>query len=284
MTGESESSWSYVPAAPSKVVHDWGCAFGGFSECSAASVDRLELPVASSVIVLCCGEPVVLQSALSPGFTARLCAFSAGLQVQAQRVWHTGVNDCVEIRLPPLAAFALFGGAVAESNQTPLDLLDVARQPVRILLDQLQAASEWRDRLAAVDQFLAGAFAQSRKRIPPELIWAWKTLERSHGQVAIRSLSRKIGWSERHLINQFCAYFGTRPKAVARRLRFSNAFNLITSRPADDLSTIAAQAGFSDQSHMTREFRDFSGLTPAVLRTARFDDLPGIPAAALLID
>jgi hypothetical protein len=32
---------------------------------------------------------------------------------------------------------------------------------------------------------------------------------------------------------------------------------------------------------MTREFRDLSGLTPAALRKARFNDLPGIPAAAL---
>jgi AraC-like DNA-binding protein len=281
MTGESETRWSYVPATPSKIVHDWGCAFGGFSEWSAASVDRLELPAASSLIILCCGEPVALQPALSAGIGSRLCAFHAGLQVHAQRASHTGVNDCIEIRLPPHAAFTLLGGTIAEPNQTPLDLLDVARQPVRILLDQLQATSGWRDRFGAVDQFLARAFAESRTRIPPELIWAWQTLESTHGQVPIRSLSRSVGWSERHLTNQFSAYFGTGPKAAARRLRFSNAFNLLTSR-ADDLSEIAAQAGYSDQSHMTREFRDFSGLSPAVLRTARFHDLPGIPAAALM--
>jgi AraC-like DNA-binding protein len=277
-----ETRWSYFAATPSKNVLDRGCAFGGFSESSPASIDRLELPAASTVIVLCCGDPVALRPALGSGSASRLGAFSAGLQVQAQQVRHNGVNDCVEIRMPPLAAYALFGGAIVESNSAPVDLLDVARHPIRILLNQLQTTMGWPERLNAVNQFLERGFVESKERIPPELAWAWKVLERSHGQVSVRALALIIGWSERHLINQFCIYFGVRPKASARRLRFSHAFDLISSGSADDLCTIAAQAGFSDQSHMTREFREFSGLTPSVLRSARFSDLPGIPAAALL--
>lgn len=205
-----------------------------------------------------------------------------GLQGQAQCVSHAGINDCVEIQVPPLAAYALFGGAIAESNREPVSLLGAAPQPIGMLLDQLRATSKWEHRFAAVNQFLAKGFAESKQRIPPEVTWAWKTLDQSHGQVTIRALARAIGWSERHLISQFRAYLGVRPKETARRLRFSHALNMISTDPTADLSTMAAQAGFSDQSHMTREFRTFSGVTPGVLRTARFDDLPGIPAAVLL--
>jgi AraC-like DNA-binding protein len=178
--------------------------------------------------------------------------------------------------------YALFGGAMAESNREPVSLLDVAPQRIGILLDQLRATSTWEHRLAAVDQFLARGFTESKRRIPPELTWAWGTLDRSHGQVSIRSLARTIGWSERHLITQFRTYFGVRPKTTARRMRFSHALNLVSTNLTRDLSEIAAQAGFSDQSHMTREFQTFSGVSPGVLRTARFDNLPGIPAAVLL--
>jgi transcriptional regulator GlxA family with amidase domain len=107
-------------------------------------------------------------------------------------------------------------------------------------------------------------------------------LEQSKGQVAIRSLARTIGWSERHLIRKFLTYFGVRPKVLARRIRFNHAFDLLSARSADEISTIALDAGFSDQSHMTREFQTFCGVSPGVLRTARFDHLPGIPAAVLL--
>jgi AraC-like DNA-binding protein len=201
--------------------------------------------------------------------------------VPAQRVAHLGINDCVEIRLPPLASYALFGGAMAESNREPVSLLDIAPRPISILLDQLRDPSTWERRLVAVNRFLQSGFAESKCRIPPELTWAWETLERCHGQVSIGALARAIGWSERHLIDRFRTYLGVRPKTTARRLRFAHAFNLVSVQPTRDLSMIAAQAGFSDQSHMTREFRSFAGLTPGVLRTARFDNLPGIPAAVL---
>jgi AraC-like DNA-binding protein len=211
-----------------------------------------------------------------------LSAFAAGLQAPAQLVEHSGTNDCVEIRLPPLSAFALLGGATTEFSRDPVNLLDLRPRPVGILLDELRATSSWHLRLAAVDRFLAGGFAQSKCRIPPQITRAWDVLERSHGQVPIHSLARAVGWSERHFIDQFRVYLGVRPKSTSRRLRFSHALNMISMHPDADLSMIAVQTGFSDQSHMTREIQTFSGLTPGVLRTARFADLPGIPAAALL--
>ena len=181
-----ETTCTYLAAIPSKTVQAWGCAFGGFSESAPTSIHRLEPPAATSVIVLCCGEPLTLQGALTGGSTSRLYAFSAGLQVQAQRVLHAGINDCVEIRLPPLASYALFGGAMAESNREPVSLLDIAPQPISILLDQLRDMGTWQHRLAAVNRFLQHGFAESKCRIPPELTWAWETLERSH---AIRRAS-----------------------------------------------------------------------------------------------
>jgi AraC-like DNA-binding protein len=277
-----ETSWTYIAATPCKSVQGWGCVLGGFSEHAAKPVHRLELPVAGAVIVLCCGESVALQPALRAGDPTRSSAFFAGLQVPAQCVSHSGINDCIEIRVPPLAAYALLGGAIAEANGEPVSLLDLVPEPIGVLLDQLRTTSIWEHRFAAVDRFLARGFAESKQRIPAELTWAWGTLEQSHGQMPIRALARAIGWSERHFINQFRIYFGVRPKATARRLRFSYAFDMLSTYPRGDLSAIAAQAGFSDQSHMTWEFQTFSGVSPGALRAARFDDLPGIPAAVLL--
>jgi AraC-like DNA-binding protein len=277
-----ETRWTYIAGAPSKTLEAWGGVFGGFCERAATPVDRLELPAAAWVMILCCGEPVTVGSALNPGSTRRLDACSAGLQVPAQRVVHAGINDCVEIRLPPLAAYALFGGAMTEANSEAINLLEVAPGPIAVLLDRLRTATAWAERLAAVDRYLSRGLAQSTRRIPPELGWAWRTLEQTRGQIEIRSLAKNIGWSERHLVRRFVTYFGVRPKAIARRLRFSHAFDLLSAQSPDEIRTIALDAGFSDQSHMTREFQTLAGVTPNVLKAARFKDLPGIPAAVLL--
>jgi len=39
--------------------------------------------------------------------------------------------------------------------------------------------------------------------------------------------------------------------------------------PARDLATMAAQAGYADQAHLTRECRALAGLTPAALARQR---------------
>jgi AraC-like DNA-binding protein len=275
------TSWSYYPARTSATALPPGCDLGGFSERAPAPVHRLEVPVSPGVLVLCCGEPITLKPAAGSGPAARFSAFFAGLQVGAQLASHAGSNDCVEMQLPPSAAYALFGGVVTEANRDPVNLLDADPLGIGVLLDQLQTESTWQRRFAAVDGFLARRFAESERRIPPEVGWAWSVLERAHGQVTTAALAHSVGWSERHFTDRFRAFFGVRPKTAARRLRFARAFSLVAGRPLGELAAIAVEVGFSDQSHMTREFGVFAGASPAALRRARFADLPGIPATVL---
>lgn len=277
----TETSWSYHSARTSTTTLPQGCELGGFSEHASTPVHRLEVPASPGVLVLCCGEPITLHSALHPGSAARLSAFFGGLQIGPQLVSHPGNNDCIEIRLPPSAAYSLLGGAVTEISRDVIDLLDIEPLAIGVLLNQLRGASTWQRRFAAVDGFLARRFAESKQCVPPELGWAWNVLERAHGQIAIAALARGVGWSERHFTERFRAFFGVPPKAAARRLRFARAFDFVVGRPRSDLAAIAAEAGFSDQSHMTREFGVFAGAPPDALRSAHFDDLPGIPASVL---
>ena len=50
-----------------------------------------------------------------------------------------------------------------------------------------------------------------------------------------------------------------------RRLRLQTAASLI-ERTAMPLATVAHEAGFSDQPHLCREFRDAAGVTPGAYR------------------
>ena len=47
-----------------------------------------------------------------------------------------------------------------------------------------------------------------------------------------------------------------------RKIRFQNAVSLIQTNPMKSLSYIGLEAGYYDQSHFIREFKDFSGVTP----------------------
>ena len=94
--------------------------------------------------------------------------------------------------------------------------------------------------------------------------FAWRQFS-DYTQQSLKGLCDNAGVSNRRLEQVFKSTFGVSPKQVQSLLRFEYAVELMQTCK-DSLSDIAASAGYSDQSHMTREVRRFSGLSPARLR------------------
>ena len=74
--------------------------------------------------------------------------------------------------------------------------------------------------------------------------------------------------SPTHLARAFRRHFGDTPGTYLRRLRVERAARAIEDGDAS-LAEIAADAGFTDQSHMGRAFRSVKGTSPARWRAAR---------------
>ncbi|MFC7622820.1 helix-turn-helix domain-containing protein [Microlunatus sp. GCM10028923] len=86
--------------------------------------------------------------------------------------------------------------------------------------------------------------------------------ERSHTGPELESLSGLSRWS---LARQFRAAVGVSPSRYRLACRVRRAQQLILSGAG--LAGAAAQAGFSDQAHLTRAFRSVQGITPGRWRT-----------------
>src|SRR5919197_212505 len=87
----------------------------------------------------------------------------------------------------------------------------------------------------------------------------------------VGSLSRALGTSERQLLRRFDASVGYGPKTLDRVLRFQR-FLSRAARPTSaeaQLARIAADLGYADQAHLTRECLRLSGLTPTRLAASR---------------
>ena len=69
------------------------------------------------------------------------------------------------------------------------------------------------------------------------------------------------GLSHRHLIAQFREATGLAHKQHSRGLRLQLALAGLATL-GQQAAGIAADAGFADQAHFTREFRDLTGVTP----------------------
>ncbi len=91
---------------------------------------------------------------------------------------------------------------------------------------------------------------------------------------SVAELSRTLALSERALRRRFDHAIGYGPKKLDRILRFRRFLRLAAQPRADGLAAAAAELGYADQAHLTRECRDLSGLTPAELIAREPQPLP----------
>ncbi|MEX2140582.1 MAG: AraC family transcriptional regulator [Pirellulales bacterium] len=78
--------------------------------------------------------------------------------------------------------------------------------------------------------------------------------------VSLGTLSSLTGLSPFQLVNEFRRVFGIPPHQYQLNGRLSLARRLL--RGGMPISDVAIETGFSDQSHLTRHFKKFLGLTP----------------------
>ncbi|MBV9482576.1 MAG: helix-turn-helix transcriptional regulator [Acidobacteria bacterium] len=112
------------------------------------------------------------------------------------------------------------------------------------------------------------AAGSSRRSASP--MWLNKVFEvlndRFREPVRISELATVAGVHPVHLARVFRAHYGVTPGLYMRRLRLRWAARRLTATNAP-LGEIAAEAGFSDQSHFGRLFKQYFGIPPGRIRT-----------------
>jgi AraC family transcriptional regulator len=84
--------------------------------------------------------------------------------------------------------------------------------------------------------------------------------------ISLADLAGVVELSVFHFLRKFRTEFGCPPHAYVMRQRIERAKRQLARRDIP-LKVVAANCGFSDQSHMTRLFRRLLGTTPAEYRS-----------------
>jgi AraC-like DNA-binding protein len=91
--------------------------------------------------------------------------------------------------------------------------------------------------------------------------------------VRVEQVAELAALSIRSLQRLFAAYVGVSPKAVLARYRLQDAAALIDAGEVDDLAALAADLGWFDQAHFSRDFRSVVGVPPSTyLHRARAEE------------
>jgi AraC-like DNA-binding protein len=156
-------------------------------------------------------------------------------------------------------------------------LSDVMNGTATSLRDRILEADGIAARFAAAESWLLERVGEARAVHP-----AVQTLATALGRPGkrVRDLADDVGLSDRQLRSIFVEAVGVSPKSFARIARFQTLLRALarTGRddpalegealPPPDWSMLAAETGYSDQSHLSHEFMAFAGMTPGAYAAA----------------
>jgi AraC-like DNA-binding protein len=159
----------------------------------------------------------------------------------------------------------------------PVD--DVWQRSLDRIRNQIGGIASATEALGVLEQELRSRLAEPPSRGLDLVQRTGGRLETSHGAVPVGALTDAAGVSGNHLATQFKSHVGVTPKRVARIYRFARLILAVDALRPVDWAELAQTAGYFDQAHFSREFKDFTGHTPTgyLALRHRFPAEPGFP-------
>ena len=247
-----------------------GDALSGYSdywERTGGFTSRRELPHAEGVLIINLGAPIAITG--GDGSVLRLKAgeaFAAGAHLRPALSHSEGTQAGMHVFLPLATLRRLLGTPMDRLVDRVISLDAVLGAEARDLGVRLCDAKNADARVALLDAALSRRLVHAGD-LPAQQMHALKLLRSRPGR-DICEIALDIGWSRKHLASRVKDAIGIGPRCFRRLLRFQKLTALIGRHAGPpDWAGLALDAGYCDQPHMNREFREFSGLTPEMYRS-----------------
>lgn len=177
-----------------------------------------------------------------------------------------GTGFVFGIKFRPAAFSALWPAAMRSLSNRSIPLAKVFGPPARAWERDVQRADSLEARITRSEEFL-------ERRLPPlstEVVLVRdlvERLERDHELCRVEQAAATVGLDVRALQRLFRLHVGVTPKWVLRRYRLHEAAERLTTTPTLSLARLAADLGYADQAHFTRDFTATVGRTPGSFRS-----------------
>jgi AraC-like DNA-binding protein len=86
---------------------------------------------------------------------------------------------------------------------------------------------------------------------------------KSKGNISINQLVKLTGYTERHIERTFSESIGLSPKKFGNIVKLHNFLSLLKDKSKqNNFTNFCYDAGYADQSHLIKEFKKYTGITP----------------------
>ena len=180
-----------------------------------------------------------------------------------------GVFSCVVVQLYPFASKYLLNIDPKVLNDECFDLLQLNHIPVHSFYQRLTTAETLEDTVIIISELMRELIVANKVPQNDIIQQSIKRIIEQRGQVKIQDIQAELNISERTFERNFVSETGLTPKQFAKIIQFQYSVDTLNSANFNTLTDVGVGGGFSDQSHFTRVFKEYTGITPSLyLQTA----------------
>ncbi|MEY8760261.1 AraC family transcriptional regulator [Chryseobacterium tongliaoense] len=224
-SGETESGFEVIPDGYAEIIFHFG------STCSISYNGALQ-PLPSPFMVGLLNNPVTFYT--------------------------KNRFEIIGIRCYPWMVFDLLE---LPSNKDELHTFEHPIAQLQTELNSLIHSARINEAIDCVKQY----FLNKRSHIAPDtmLSKAGVAMRKAKGTMPVSQIAAAAHVTVRTLERKFKDSTGYTVKDVSGLMHFEQVRNRLWQHPDSNLAALAAELGYADQSHLSREFKRYSGTTPA---------------------
>ena len=217
------------------------------------------LPTGTIEVIINLGSPtqVFLENDIQVNKDFWVCGMHTG-SILHQPVAETHMMG---VSFKPFGALPFLNVPLSELKNRQVDLDLIWGNETLALKHLLLAQKSPQDRFLTVEAFLTKKLSNDRNHFAAIIEWLDLQLS-SVEDVHLENLYQKIGYSKRHIIQEFRKHVGLSPKDLKQIYRFNAALNAIDPNQIN-WTHLALECDYYDQAHFNNQFKNFSGLTPS---------------------
>jgi AraC-like DNA-binding protein len=180
----------------------------------------------------------------------------------------TGDGWALGVMLQPAAGTMLLGGPVSQLTDKRMPLSDVPGVDGATVTEQIRSALRPAPSAEPAHQLAISVMEEALRglgRVDEEGLLVNRIVEHVEQRPEVQRVGQvcdEFGIGERALQRLTARRIGLSPKWLIQRRRLHEAAERLRTGDRVDLAAVAADLGYADQAHFTRDFRTVTGLTP----------------------
>lgn len=172
-----------------------------------------------------------------------------------------GKLNMIVVVFHPYGAYPFFKNPMSEFLNESVSITDLSDKSYNELQNNVLNVPDNTSAIRLIEQFLIKRLSNAENNYNYKRMTAViKAI--NNKTYSINSLAETACLSYKQFNRLFTQYIGTNPKEYTRIIRFQRALNILETKKISNLTQLSYESGFSDQSHLIREFKTFSGYTP----------------------